>query len=179
MWCSKVILKLSQHEWRSSETSLCSVVPPVRHIQMSLLVMLSTPAETDRCVTSSVALLVLKWRRCSHLFSGLDTIWDGGYNKPAAESSSSGNVGKDPWFHRTSQWTISFKQLFTSYVVFVKRGGNTICSCYFHFHLRVMVRSNSSCLFAVKFACLQRLKSGCIVGIVGSSVYVILIDTLD
>lgn len=71
------------------------------------------------------------------------------------------------------------KQLFTSYVVFVKRGGNTICSCYFHFHLRVMVRNDSSCLFAVKFTCLQRLKSGCIVGIVGSSVYVILTDTLD
>lgn len=51
----------------------------------------------------------------------------------------SGNAGKDPWDHRTSQWTISFKRLFTSYVVFVKRGGNTICSCYFHFHLRVGV----------------------------------------
>lgn len=147
MWCSKVILKLSQHEWRSSETSLCSVVPPVRHIQMSLLVRLRQtgvwrPLWLCWCQSDAAAVI------CSQAWTQFETAV---VTNLQQRVHPSGNAGKDPWFHRTSQWTISFKQLFTSYVVFVKRGGNTICSCYFHFHLRVMVRSDSSCLFAVKF----------------------------
>lgn len=147
MWCSKVILKLSRHEWRSSETSLCSVVPPVRHIQMSLLVRLRQtgvwrPLWLCWCQSDAAAVI------CSQAWTQFETAVVTNLQQRVHL------VGMLEKIHEITEHhseRLVLKWLFTSYVVFVKRGGNTICSCYFHFHLRVMVRSDSSCLFAVKF----------------------------
>lgn len=148
MWCSKVILKLSRHEWRSSETSLCSVVPPVRHIQMSLLVRLRQtgvwrPLWLCWCQSDAAAVI------CSQAWTQFETAVVTNLQQRVHLVGMLEKIHEITEHH--SERLVLNNFLLHIVFVFVKRGGNTICSCYFHFHLRVMVRSDSSCLFAVKF----------------------------